>query len=157
LTVLLSSSFLVLERLYCLNMSSPDFPDQLCNILYGREYVQCAPNLQGDDLVRLVDYLNEVRCCVSLPTLRSNLHRHSMVSILAVPLPRSACTNSETHAAGERYSQRALSVRLAFSKRILTRSRREDLVTCTLGPSKVHRFVSNVYEDIARMIKGNQK
>jgi len=56
----------VLQELHRLDKSSPDFHDQLCNVLYGQEYVRCVPNLQGDDLVWLVDYLDKVRR-VALP------------------------------------------------------------------------------------------
>ena len=50
----------VLQQLHNLNRSSPDFNDQLSNVLYGEEYQKCVPNLQGEDLVWLVDYLDEV-------------------------------------------------------------------------------------------------
>jgi hypothetical protein len=56
-----------LQRLDRLNRSSPYFHDQLCNVLYGKEYKQCVPNLQGEDLVWLVDYLDKVRRRVALP------------------------------------------------------------------------------------------
>ena len=62
-----SSGHLGLQKLYHLNRSSPDFHDQLCDVLYGEEYRKCAPNLQGEDLVWLVDYLDEVRRHVSPP------------------------------------------------------------------------------------------
>ena len=54
-------SSLALQQLHRLDISSPDFHDQLCNLFYGREYSECAPNLQGDDLMWLVDYLDMVR------------------------------------------------------------------------------------------------
>ena len=56
-----------LQKLYHLNRSSPDFHDQLSNVIYGEEYKKCAPNLQGEDLVCLVDYLDEVRRRVPPP------------------------------------------------------------------------------------------
>ena len=61
-----SPNSLVLQQLNRLNRTSPDFPDQFCNIIYGREYAQCAPNLEGDDLVWLVEYLDGVRRRVAL-------------------------------------------------------------------------------------------
>ena len=54
-------SSLALQQLHHLDRSSPDFHDQLCNLFYGKEYSKCIPNLQGDDLVWLVDYLDKVR------------------------------------------------------------------------------------------------
>ena len=56
-----------LQRLHRLTRSSPGFHDQLNNVLYGEEYRQCLPNLQGDYLVWLVDYLDEVSRCVAFP------------------------------------------------------------------------------------------
>jgi len=49
-----------LKQLRRLDRSSPKFHDQLSNVLYGEDYKQCVPNLQGDDLVWLVDYLDKV-------------------------------------------------------------------------------------------------
>ena len=65
-TFLMSSSP-TLQQLDLLDRSSPDFHDQLSNVLYGQEYQQCIPNLQGEDLVWLVDYLDKVRCHIALP------------------------------------------------------------------------------------------
>ena len=62
-----SPSSLALQQFHQLDKSSPDFPDKLCNVLYGEEYTKCVLILQGDDLVRLVDYLDQVRCRVSFP------------------------------------------------------------------------------------------
>ena len=55
-----------LQQLHHLDRFSSDFHDQVSNALYGEEYKQCVPNLQGDDLVWLVDYLDKVRRRVSL-------------------------------------------------------------------------------------------
>jgi hypothetical protein len=51
----------VLQQLDRLNGSLPEFHDQLYDLLYGEEYVQCVRNLQEDDLVWLVNYLDRVR------------------------------------------------------------------------------------------------
>ena len=56
-----------LQQLYHLDRSSSDFHDRLCNVFYGSEYSQCVPNLEGDDLVWLVDYLDKVCCRVTFP------------------------------------------------------------------------------------------
>ena len=61
-----------LTRLRRLDESSSTFQDQVSNVLYGEEYIQWIPNLQGDDLIGLVDYLDKVRRSVSL--LRSPLN-----------------------------------------------------------------------------------
>ena len=57
----------VLQRLPRPDRSSPDLHDQLCNIFYGKPYIQCVPNLQHDDLVWFIDYLDKVRRRVVLP------------------------------------------------------------------------------------------
>ncbi|KAF9643886.1 hypothetical protein BDM02DRAFT_3191091 [Thelephora ganbajun] len=48
-----------LQQISHLDRTSPDFHGQLDKALRGREYRQCVPKLQGDDLVWLVDYLDE--------------------------------------------------------------------------------------------------
>ena len=57
----------VLQRLNGFDRSSPEFQNQLSNVLHGQEYRQCVPDLEGDDLVWLVDYLDEVRYYVAPP------------------------------------------------------------------------------------------
>ncbi|KAF9645728.1 kinase-like protein [Thelephora ganbajun] len=54
-----SPSSPALRKLHSLDTSSSDFGDQLCNVLYGEEYVRCVPNLVNDDPVWLIDYLNK--------------------------------------------------------------------------------------------------
>ena len=61
----------VLDRFHHLDGSSSTFHSQLSDLLYGEEYQQWVPNLQGDALVWLVDYLDKVRRHITL--LRSPL------------------------------------------------------------------------------------
>ena len=56
-----------LQQLNRLNRSSPEFQDQLNNVIYGEEYRQCVQNLEGDDMVWLVDYLDKVRLHATSP------------------------------------------------------------------------------------------
>lgn len=56
-----------LQKLHYLGRSSSGFGDKLVNLLYGEEYKQCVPTLQGDDLVWLVDYLDKVHPCATVP------------------------------------------------------------------------------------------
>lgn len=53
-----------LLKLHLLDGSSPDFDDQVCNVLYGEGYARCVPDLREDDLVWLINYLDRVRRCV---------------------------------------------------------------------------------------------
>ena len=73
--------------------SSPDFHDQLRNVLSGEEYQRSVSNLQRDDLVWLVNYLSKVRRRVTLPHLRSSHRRFSVISIFRALFPRSADDN----------------------------------------------------------------
>ena len=109
-----SPSSPTLQQLHHLDRSSSGFHDQLSNLLYGEEYQQCAPNLRGDDLVWLVDYLDKVRRCVTFPHSPLNQRRLSMDSILPVPLSGSVCVNLEADAALGGYSQHRTRFRLTF-------------------------------------------
>ena len=60
-----------LKQLRRLDKSSSKFHDRVSNILYGEEYKQWVSTIQGDGLMGFVDYLDKVRCRVSL--LRSPL------------------------------------------------------------------------------------
>ena len=66
-----SSDPTALQQLYRLDRSSSGFHYQLSGVLYSEDYKKCVHNLQGDDLVQLVDYLDKVRHCIVL--LRSPL------------------------------------------------------------------------------------
>jgi len=58
-----------LQQLRDFDESSPGFHDWLSEVLYGEEYHQCVPNLRGDDLVWLIDYLDKVCHHVAFPHL----------------------------------------------------------------------------------------
>lgn len=61
-----------LQRLCHLDRSSPGFHDQLNDVLYEKEYRVCVSNLDADDMVWLVEYLDKVRhrIAVSHPLLK---------------------------------------------------------------------------------------
>ena len=109
-----SPSAPALQQLHHLDRSSPDFHDRLCNVFYGREYSQCAPSLQGDDLVWLVDYIDEVRRRIAFPYSPLSQPRLSMVLILPVPLSGSVYVNSKADAVLGGYSQHRTRFRLTF-------------------------------------------
>ena len=54
-----------LQKLHNLDVSSPNFQDQLCNTLYGKEYMDGVQGLEGDDPTWLVNYLDKVRLRIS--------------------------------------------------------------------------------------------
>jgi len=49
-----------LQKLHRLDRFSPEFGSRLRDTLNGEGYQRCVPNLQDDDLVWLVDYLDKV-------------------------------------------------------------------------------------------------
>lgn len=51
----------LLQQLHRLDRSSSEFRDRISGILYGEEYGRCVSNLQGEDLLWLVNYLDKVR------------------------------------------------------------------------------------------------
>ena len=55
------SSHTPLIQLRRLDRTSSTFHDQVSSILYGEEYKQWVPTVQGDDLTALVDHLDKVR------------------------------------------------------------------------------------------------
>ena len=55
-----------LQQLHGIDRTVSGFPDELSNVLYGEEYQQSVPNIEGDDLVTLVDDLEGVSCRVVL-------------------------------------------------------------------------------------------
>ena len=86
-----------LRRLHRLDRSSPDFCDQLHDVLYEQEYALHKKSFGQDGLAWLVDYLDEVRRHVSLFRFPLNPGRPSTISILPPLLPASAFVNSETY------------------------------------------------------------
>ena len=63
-------TFNLLQQLHDLDRSSPQFHDQLSNLLRGEEY-RSSLNLQGDDLAWLVEYLDTVGLRIALVKSRS--------------------------------------------------------------------------------------
>lgn len=94
-----------MERLLRLNSSSSNFNDRVCNILYGAEYSQWVEGVNGDDVARLIDFLDIVRFCGSLSPSRSNPGRLSVLSNLPVPVSGDVCESLGKYAARERYYQ----------------------------------------------------
>jgi len=82
-----------LEQLRSLDRSSPTFHDQLSDILCGEEYERCTPNLAGDDLMRLIGYLDKVCRRIAIPHSPLKPDRLSIVSILQVPVSRNVYAN----------------------------------------------------------------
>ena len=101
-----------LQQLHRLDRSSSGFHDQLSSVLYGEEYQKCVQNLQCDDLVWLVEYLDKVRRRAAFPALRLSYSRLSMVSRSPVPVSGSVCANSGVYAVHGRCSRHRTHFRL---------------------------------------------
>jgi len=143
-----------LEQLRRLDRSSSKFHDLVCNILYGREYLQWVPTIEGKDLVGLVDYLDTVHRLASflpLPFSRSNHRRLSIVSTLLVPLSGGVFVNSGTYAATERYYHLRTHYRLKISPSVVSLSPRGVPAMCTKGGLMVRKFASNGLGSTPRM------
>lgn len=82
-----------LERLLRLNRSPSNPHDQISNILYGEEYKQWVQDINDSDAVRLVDYLDKVRCSTSFFDSHSNHPRLLTFSTLQVPVSGSVYEN----------------------------------------------------------------
>ena len=59
-----SPSSPALQKLHNLEMSSPNFQDQLSNAFYGKEYAECMRDFEGDDVTWLINFLDKVRPCL---------------------------------------------------------------------------------------------
>jgi len=58
---------MALQQLRHLDRSSSKFHDQLSNVFNSEVYQRSLPNLNGNELVSLIDYLDKVRCPIFLP------------------------------------------------------------------------------------------
>lgn len=95
-------SYSPLNQLRGLDASSFAFHDQVSNILDGEEYKRWMPNLRGEDLAGLVNYLDKVRHRVSHRFApRSGRCRLSILSTPPVPPFGSVCASSDVYAAPE--------------------------------------------------------
>lgn len=134
----------LLQRLSHLDRSSSLLHSELSNILYGEEYKQCVGDLQNDDLLWLVDYLDQVRFFVALLGLYLSQRRLSMFSILMVLLFGNVYANSEKYVVPGLYYRPHTSFRLHSSTSVLTLLPPEVSPTSIKGPSLNQRFASNV-------------
>ena len=58
-----------LKQLHGLNKASPEFHDHLRDFLGGDAYRRALPNLQGEDLASIVEYLDSVSLHIIPPAL----------------------------------------------------------------------------------------
>ena len=142
-----------LQKLNNLDTSSPNFQDQLCNTLYGKEYTDCVQGLEGGDPTWLVNYLDKVRPESPSLTRYSCQRRLSTFSNLPASLLGSVCANSGACAARCGLSQHPTRSHPTSWTFIPSRLRLEVLAMYTMGRSMVHRFVSNASGFTYRIIR----
>ena len=134
----------LMQQLRPLDMSSPGFRDQLSNILYGEEYKRRVGDLQSDDLVSLVDYLDKARYRLAFACICLDHHRLLMPSTLPAPLSGNVYANSEAYVAPRLYYRPRTSFRPQSSTSIASLLPRGAPGTSSKGPSTDQRCASNV-------------
>jgi len=92
-----------LEQLHRLDRSSLEFHDQVSNVLYGEEYKQWVPTIEGDDLVGLVGYLDEVldNLDPASPAFQKCLHELKDICGTKMILPPSYTLSSQDLTVGQ--------------------------------------------------------
>ena len=86
----------VLQHLYSLDTTSPDFMCYLYCLIQSDEEEQYLSSLQGSELTRLVDFLDEVRPLFwPLSSLRNRPHRYLILPQSLTMFPGDAYTNYE--------------------------------------------------------------
>ena len=89
-----------LQQLYDLDTASPKFLKQLSELLRGNEYRNAVPNLQNEDLVWLVEYLDNVSPQIIFPLYAQHRGRFSpVIQTLGTSHFRNPYTNSEGYVA----------------------------------------------------------
>jgi len=124
-----------LRQLHDLDRTSPQFHKQLRNFLCGDEYRDVVTGLQGEDLVWLVEYLDNVSPQTILSPLcaQHRIRFSSNFPIPQVPDSRSPCMNSEIYAALRRCCRNLV----CFQNLFRTLPFRPLLDTCVRGPPAV--------------------
>lgn len=88
----------IVQQFKQLNRSSPQFPDQLTSLLYGKEYKECIPKLQDQEVVWLVEYLDAVCLYFSRGLFCAFLNANRFWILLGLILPvlpsGNACVSS---------------------------------------------------------------
>ena len=135
----LMPSHMLLQQLCLLDRSSSKFHDQVSDILYGEGYRECASSLQGNDLVWLIDYLDEVCCHITTPTLCLRQYRLSIVSTLPVPVSGNVYASSEASAALTRYFRHPTCFQVLSRVLAASPSLQKVPAMCTRGSSTVQR------------------
>ena len=105
-----------LQQLQDLDRSSPQFHDQLSDLLRGEEYRSSVLNLQGDDLAWLVEYLDSVSLQFILvrPCTQRRCRSSPPFLLLQATRSKNACMNSQIYVALGRFYQHRVRFQTLF-------------------------------------------
>ena len=124
-----------LQQLSDLDKTSPQFYEQLSNLLRGNRYQDVVPHLQSESLAWLVEYLDGVRLSRNYPPPSYTKCRRRFSSVLPI-MPalcsRKPCTSLGRYAASNRFYRN----RAHFQN--------HSLGTCMRGHSMVPKYASDV-------------
>ena len=80
-----------LQKLHNLDKTSPQFYQEINEFIRGKDYREAVPNLQGEGLTWLVDYLDGVSLQTVFPRIAPNIgvgyRRHLKSSRSRLPVP----------------------------------------------------------------------
>lgn len=114
------------QQLRDLDTAQPQFRTQLIDFLHGDEYRNALPNLQGEDLVWLVEYLDSVSYQTISPTLCSTPRRFlSVLPILRASHSRNHWASSEIFAVLKKCYQNRVRFVLSVSRCTQRKTRRK--------------------------------
>src|ERR1700753_86174 len=135
----------ILQRLYSLNSSSPHFCRNLHDLIQSDGEDHYLSGLQGSDLIRLVDFLDEVRVLpFALSSLWNRLYRPSPSSRPRTMFPDCVCSSCGPFVAtAGSYHLRTLFL-VASPSLAITQWPLETLVKYGKGNTIAPRCVSNV-------------
>ena len=94
-----------LQQLYDLDRSSPQFHEQLSDLIHGQEYQNSVLNLKSNDLTWLVEYLDSVSHQVTLTRIYT-VCQCRFLPLFWIPqttCSRNSCMNSKRYVVPKRF------------------------------------------------------
>ena len=135
----------ILRHLYSLNTSSPDLSRYLYHLIQSDGEDHYLMGLQGSKLIRLVDFIDEVRVSLLPPSsLQNRLHRPSPSSRPLTMSPDCVCTSCKPSAATTASSHPRTLLLVASPELVITHSPLEALPMYGKGFTITPKCASNV-------------
>ena len=133
----------ILQYLYSLDTSSPDFLRVLYGLIRHDEDEQYSSSLEGEELARLVDFLDDV---CPLPQffvpIQTGLRRPSVLFLPQMTSSDNVYANCEPSAATTRLCHLRTSYVATSPELVKVRLLSADLPTCGMGPTAAGESVS---------------